>query len=99
MGIVTTSSVKIHVAGQVIDLEGGGGCVPGPDTVGTEQIKNGAVIEDDLHDDVKSGLHELENPENYADHGDVDNIFGENQASTAPTVPTQPITVEEEEEP
>jgi len=35
--------------------------------------------------------------EQHADSSDIDEIFG--GASTAPTVPTQPIVVEEEEEP
>ena len=61
---------------KAIESGGGGGSQPGPGTVGTEQIIDGSVVEADLSDDVKDGLHELENPENYAGDGDVDNIFG-----------------------
>ena len=35
---------------------GGGGSQPGPNTVGTEQIIDGAVEEEDLHDDVKGRM-------------------------------------------
>jgi hypothetical protein len=35
---------------------GGGGGVPGPNTVGTEQIIDGAVEEQDLNDHVKSRM-------------------------------------------
>lgn len=35
---------------------GGGGSQPGPNTVGTEQIIDGAVEEEDLHEDVKDRM-------------------------------------------
>lgn len=45
----------IDVAGKEYEITAGGG-VPGPNTVGTEQIIDGAVAEQDLHDDVKERM-------------------------------------------
>ena len=45
----------IETGGVEYEFDGGGG-QPGPDTVGTEQIIDGAVEEQDLHDDVKGRM-------------------------------------------
>ena len=49
------NQIIIEVGGDEYVFSGGGG-QPGPDTVGTEQIKDGAVEEQDLHDDVKDRM-------------------------------------------
>lgn len=63
------------------------------DTV-SEMIRAAQGISDDetIQQDVQEQIGD-----NQADNSDIDEIFG--GASTAPTVPTQPITAEEEEEP
>ena len=63
------------------------------DTV-PEMIRAAQGISDEetIQQDVQEQIGD-----NQADSGDIDEIFG--GASTAPTVPTQPIAVEEEEEP
>ena len=50
------SKLIIEFGGNDYVFSGGGGGVPGPDTVGTEQIIDGAVEEQDLHDDVKGRM-------------------------------------------
>jgi hypothetical protein len=47
--------------GEIELYPGSGGGTPGPDSVGTEQIINSGVKEEDLDDDVKAGLDELNN--------------------------------------
>lgn len=49
------SKIIIDMGGKEYEFSGGGG-VPAPDSVGTEQIKDGAVEEQDLHDDVKDRM-------------------------------------------
>ena len=49
------SRIIIETGGKEYEFVGGGG-VPGPNTVGTEQIIDGAVEEEDLHDDVKDRM-------------------------------------------
>ena len=49
------STLIIEVGGEEYVFSGSGG-TPGPDTVGTEQIIDGAVEEQDLHDDVKAKI-------------------------------------------
>lgn len=49
------NTIVLEMGGDKYVFAGGGG-TPGPDTVGTEQIKNGAVEEEDLHDDVKERM-------------------------------------------
>ena len=49
------SKIIIETGGKEYEFSGGGG-VPAPDSVGTEQIKDGAVEEQDLHDDVKGRM-------------------------------------------
>ena len=47
----------ISIGGTDYELDGGGGGgQPGPDTVGTEQIIDGAVEEQDLNDTVKNRM-------------------------------------------
>jgi len=50
------NKIIIEAGGDEYVFEGGGGGQPGPDTVGTEQIIDGAVEEQDLHDDVKDRM-------------------------------------------
>ena len=42
---------------------GGGGDTPGPNTVGTDQIKNGSILREDI------------NPSQFATNSDIDEIF------------------------
>ena len=49
------NKIIFDIDGQEYEFVGGGG-VPGPNTVGTEQIIDGAVEEEDLHDDVKDRM-------------------------------------------
>lgn len=51
----TISKLIIETGGKEYEFDGGGG-VPRPNTVGTEQIIDGAVEEQDLHDDVKDRM-------------------------------------------
>lgn len=51
----TISKLIIETGGKEYEFDGGGG-QPGPNTVGTEQIIDGAVEEQDLHDDVKDRM-------------------------------------------
>ena len=48
-------NLVIEIAGKDYPISGGGG-IPAPNSVGTEQIIDGAVAEQDLHDDVKSRM-------------------------------------------
>ena len=50
------SKLIIEIDGDEYEFSGGGGGIPAPDSVGTEQIKDGAVEEQDLHDDVKGRM-------------------------------------------
>lgn len=49
------STLIIEVGGEEYVFSGSGG-TPGPDTVGTEQIIDGAVQEQDLNDNVKDRM-------------------------------------------
>ena len=49
------SQLIIEMGGDEYVFTGGGG-VPAPNSVGTEQIIDGAVEEEDLHDDVKDRM-------------------------------------------
>ena len=49
------SKLVIEIGGNDYVISGGGG-TPGPDTVGTEQIIDGAVQEQDLNDNVKNRM-------------------------------------------
>ena len=46
----------IEMGGNEYVFAGGGGGTPGPDSVGTEEIKDGAVVMDDLNDSVKEKM-------------------------------------------
>lgn len=50
------SKLILDWGGNSYVISGGGGGQPGPNTVGTEQIIDGAVEEEDLHDDVKDRM-------------------------------------------
>ena len=68
-------------------------------SVGSREIEDGGVHMEDLAPEVRAKLNP-ENNEQYSENSDIDDMFPEGQgASTQPTVPTQPMTVEEEEEP
>ena len=86
----------ISIGGTDYELDGGGGGgQPGPDTVGTEQIIDGSVETEDLNKDVIDRM-----THSYDAEGEGIKIGGfVQEAQTAPTVPTQPMNVEEEEEP
>ena len=88
------SRIIIETGGKEYEFVGGGG-VPGPNTVGTEQIIDGAVETEDLNDDVIERMTHSYDSEN---EGIKIGGFVQN-ASTVPTQPTQPMNVEEEEEP
>ena len=49
------SKLIIEIDGDEYEFSGGGG-VPAPNSVGTEQIIDGAIEEEDLHDDVKGRM-------------------------------------------
>ena len=48
-------NLVIEIAGKDYPISGGGG-IPAPNSVGTEQIIDGAVEEQDLHEDVKDRM-------------------------------------------
>lgn len=48
-------NIILEINGDKYELAGGGG-IPAPNSVGTEQIIDGAVEEEDLHDDVKDRM-------------------------------------------
>ena len=48
------NKIIIETGGKEYEFDGGG--QPGPNTVGTEQIIDGAVEEEDLHEDVKDRM-------------------------------------------
>ena len=88
------SRIIIETGGKEYEFVGGGG-VPGPNTVGTEQIIDGAVETEDLNQDVIDRM-----THSYDSENEGIKIGGfVQEAQTAPTVPTQPMNVEEEEEP
>ena len=90
------SKLIIEVGGKEYELDGGGGSGPlPPDSVGTEQIIDGAVEMEDLHGDVVEKIQKtyVENDETM--HMDFDVRF----ASTQPSSASDPIIEEEEEEP
>ena len=98
----TFNKLIVEIGGVDYEYAGGGSGPLGPDTVGTEQIIDGAVEEQDLHDDVKERMTITHDSSTgglriggYAKPGDVP----ASEASTAPTTPTKPLVVEEEEEP
>lgn len=50
------SKLIIEIDGDEYEFSGGGGGIPAPNSVGTEQIIDGAIEEEDLHDDVKGRM-------------------------------------------
>ena len=52
----TFNKLIVEIGGVDYEYAGGGSGPLGPDTVGTEQIIDGAVEEQDLHDDVKGRM-------------------------------------------
>lgn len=90
------SRLIIEIGGVDYELDGGGGSGPlPPDSVGTEQIIDGAVETEDLNENV---IEKMTHSYDSQNEGIKIGGFVSN-AQTAPTVPTQPMNVEEEEEP
>lgn len=91
----TVNKIIFEIGGGEYEFAGGGGGQPGPNTVGTEQIIDGAVETEDLNQDVIDRM-----THSYDSHNEGIKIGGfVQEAQTAPTTPTQPMNVEEEEEP
>lgn len=91
------NKIIIETGGKEYEFDGGGGgSQPGPNTVGTEQIIDGAVEMEDLHDDV---VEKMTNTYNKGNETLTLGSLNVTQASTQPTAPSQPMEVEEEEEP
>ena len=93
------NKLVIEIGGKDYEFAGGGGSVePGvpipEDTVNSAAIIDGNVEMEDLSDSVKSKIRKTYDEDDESLHMDYDISM-----STAPTVPTQPIVVEEEEEP
>ena len=91
----TINKITLQYDGTTYEFDGGGG-QPGPNTVGTEQIIDGAVEMEDLHDDV---VEKMTNTYHKNEEKLTLGSLNVNQASTQPTTPSQPMVVEEEEEP
>ena len=53
---IKINKLIIETGGNEYEFDGGGGGQPGPDSVGTEEIKDGAVIMDDLNQSVKDTM-------------------------------------------
>ena len=51
---------------------GGGGSQPSPNTVGTEELKDGAVEMKDLHEDVKGKIQKVYDEDDETMHMDFD---------------------------
>lgn len=90
------NKIIIDIDGNEYEFDGGGGGQPGPNTVGTEELKDGAVEMEDLHDDV---VGKMTNTYNKGNETLTLGSLNVTQAATQPTTPTQPMVVEEEEEP
>lgn len=65
------SQLIIEMGGNEYVFAGGGG-QPGPDTVGTEELKDGAVEMQDLHDDVKDKIQKTYDEDDETLHMDFD---------------------------
>lgn len=69
----------ISIGGTDYELDGGGGGgQPGPNTVGTEQIIDGAVEMEDLNDDVKSKIQKTYDEDDETLHMDFDEADANN---------------------
>lgn len=65
-------SVSDH-SGQTQSSSGGGSV--SPDSVGSDEIRDGSIKEEDLSPELREGLHELENEEIMATDEDVEELF------------------------
>ena len=72
------NKIIIEAGGDEYVFEGGGGGQPGPNTVGTEQIIDGAVEMEDLNDDVKSKIQKTYDEDDETLHMDFDEADGKN---------------------
>lgn len=68
----TINKLIIEIGGVDYELDGGGGSQPGPNTVGTEELKDGAVEMQDLHDDVKGKIQKTYDEDDESLHMDYD---------------------------
>ena len=62
----------IEMGGNEYVFAGGGGGTPGPDSVGTDEIKDGAVVMDDLNDSVKEKIQKTYDQGEETLHMDFD---------------------------
>ena len=53
---IKINRMVIDMGGNEYEFNGGGGGQPGPDTVGTEEIKDDAVMMEDLNQSVKDEM-------------------------------------------
>jgi len=60
----TIDKIILDINGQEYEFAGGGGGQPGPDTVGTDEIIDGSVQEEDLSDEVKDKMTQTYSSEN-----------------------------------
>jgi len=65
------NKIIIEIDGDEYEFAGGGG-QPGPDSVGTEELKDGAVEMQDLHDDVKEKIQKTYDEDDETLHMDFD---------------------------
>lgn len=67
------NKIIIDMGGNEYVFEGGGGgSQPAPNSVGTEELKDGAVEMQDLHDDVKGKLQKTYDKDDETLHMDFD---------------------------
>ena len=66
------NKIIIEAGGDEYVFEGGGGGQPGPNSVGTEELKDGAVEMQDLHDDVKDKIQKTYDEDDETLHMDFD---------------------------
>lgn len=60
----TIDKIILDINGQEYEFAGGGGGQPGPDSVGTDEIIDGSVQEEDLSDEVKDKMTQTYSSEN-----------------------------------
>lgn len=60
----TINKIIFDINGEEYEFAGGGGGQPGPDTVGTDEIIDGSVQEEDLSDNVKDKMTQTYSSEN-----------------------------------